>query len=255
VEVRAYEGVWVLDSEASSHGEHPLPERGVYTIVGLRSEPGALRFHAAWRAEGQRQATTFTVVPGQVQTLEPGVELHTHLDEHGLITQVRQGSTVAHHARRTVDGDVLTVEQRVGDEPAFTGIYRRTRVKQVIAYRRDLKMRKGKIAAQCAHASLGVLTRSGRVDQALTIPLDGPRTWWLTRGAAKIVLSVADEPALLDIESLAREHDLPHCLITDSGRTEFGGVPTRTAIALGPAPAPWIDAITGPRGVVETKLA
>ena len=46
-------------------------------------------------------------------------------------------------------------------------------VKQVLLYRRDLKMRKGKIAAQCAHASLAVFLRRGAVAQGhLVVPLD-----------------------------------------------------------------------------------
>jgi peptidyl-tRNA hydrolase, PTH2 family len=34
-------------------------------------------------------------------------------------------------------------------------------------------------------------------------------------------------------------------LITDSGRTEFGGMPTITALAIGPDQADAIDLITG----------
>lgn len=34
-------------------------------------------------------------------------------------------------------------------------------------------------------------------------------------------------------------------LVTDSGKTEFDGVPTHTAIAIGPNQVEQIDAITG----------
>ena len=57
------------------------------------------------------------------------------------------------------------------------------------------------------------------------------------------------------IKEAARERGLPTSLITDAGRTEFGGVPTRTAVAVGPAVVGEIDAITGPEGLVATKLA
>ncbi|MCB9780881.1 MAG: aminoacyl-tRNA hydrolase [Alphaproteobacteria bacterium] len=148
-----------------------------------------------------------------------------------------------------------------------------TRCKQVLLYRRDLQMRKGKIAAQCAHASLAVfLRRQARavavaVDDAgqpldaldpattLVLPLTADMASWVRAGSAKVVLSVEDEAALLTAHRLAQEAGLPCALIRDSGRTEFGGVPTYTAVAIGPARLDLIDPITGPDGAVATKLA
>jgi len=136
-------------------------------------------------------------------------------------------------------------------------------VKQVLVYRRDLKMRKGKIAAQCAHASLAVFLRR-RVavtaegvdpDELLVVPLDGPMQQWIARGSAKVCLSVDDEVALLEVHRLAQEAEIPCALIRDAGKTEFGGVPTYTAVAVGPAEVEAIDRITGPEGAVRTKLA
>ena len=130
-------------------------------------------------------------------------------------------------------------------------------IKQVLVYRRDLAMRKGKIAAQCAHAALAVFTRR-RVDVGdghLHVPLDDAMRTWLARGGAKIVLSVETEQDLLEIHRLAEAAGLPTVVITDAGKTEFGGVPTRTVVAVGPAEADAIDAITGPGGAVTTKLA
>lgn len=145
-------------------------------------------------------------------------------------------------------------------------------VKQVILYRRDLKMRKGKIAAQCAHASLAVFLRSAispegiavaidgtphPLDPAstLVVPMDAAMVTWTTRGFKKIVLSVDDEAALLEAHRLAQEAGIPCALIRDSGKTEFGGVPTYTTVALGPAESAVIDPISGPEGAVLTKLA
>lgn len=39
------------------------------------------------------------------------------------------------------------------------------------------------------------------------------------------------------------------------GKTEFKGVPTYTAVAIGPAYSKDIDLITGPQGLVPVKLA
>lgn len=141
-------------------------------------------------------------------------------------------------------------------------------VKQVLLYRRDLKMRKGKIAAQCAHASLAVFL-GRRADGAsaeiggepvaaadvLVVPLDDGMKAWIEGRFTKIVLSVEDEAALVEAHRLAMEAGIPCALIRDAGRTEFRGVPTLTTCALGPAEAAVIDAITGPEGAVATKLA
>lgn len=132
--------------------------------------------------------------------------------------------------------------------------------KQVLLYRRDLKMRKGKIAAQCAHASLSALLRPAvRATTPGTNPLPVPMSHeadqWLRFGQAKIVLSVDDEEALMTAHAAALEAGLPCSLITDAGHTEFKGVATRTALAIGPAAVADVDRITGPEGLVKTKLA
>jgi PTH2 family peptidyl-tRNA hydrolase len=130
------------------------------------------------------------------------------------------------------------------------------KVKQVLLYRRDLQMRKGKIAAQCAHASLAVFLRRGAIAQGhLLVPLDAAMTQWIEKGSAKVCLSVQDEEALLAAHAAAQAAGLPCAIIRDAGKTEFKGVPTLTALAIGPAPVEAIDAITGPEGLVETKLA
>ncbi|HHO52948.1 MAG TPA: aminoacyl-tRNA hydrolase [Deltaproteobacteria bacterium] len=143
-------------------------------------------------------------------------------------------------------------------------------VKQVLLYRRDLKMRKGKIAAQCAHASLAVflrrrlppagveVRRDGVIldpERALVIPMDEAMAAWVTTRFTKIVLSVEDEVALVEAHRLAVEAGLPCALIRDAGHTEFHGVPTLTTCALGPGPVEVIDAISGPGGAIATKLA
>ena len=129
-------------------------------------------------------------------------------------------------------------------------------IKQVILYRRDLKMRKGKIAAQVAHASMGVLLKKRiLLPFLLLVWLPWTMYRWLQSSFAKIVLSVKDEHDLLLAYELAQQAKLPCCLITDSGRTEFNGVPTNTTVAIGPARASDIDRITGKEGLISTKLA
>lgn len=129
-------------------------------------------------------------------------------------------------------------------------------LKQVIVYRRDLKMRKGKIAAQAAHASMKVFfDRAVKEPHQLTIPLTPDMAAWVNGIFTKIVLSVDDEDALLAVFEHARERGLPCALVTDAGKTEFHGQPTHTTVALGPARSEDIDAITGREGLVATRLA
>ena len=121
-----------------------------------------------------------------------------------------------------------------------------TRIKQVIVMRHDLKMRRGKQIAQGAHASMSFLCR--RLQEAGSVSLDGltdTQRAWLTGAFAKVCCRVDSEEELMQIHDKALEAGLEVHLITDSGRTEFHGQPTRTCLAIGPDEADKIDAITG----------
>ena len=125
-------------------------------------------------------------------------------------------------------------------------------VKRVIVLRKDLNMRKGKMVAQGAHASMAVfLNRSaiqqpdGTADTYLVCKLDDAAEEWLSGRFTKICVGVDSEDELLKIHDRARLSGLPCSLITDAGLTEFDGVPTHTAVAIGPAEAEQIDKLTG----------
>jgi peptidyl-tRNA hydrolase, PTH2 family len=128
-------------------------------------------------------------------------------------------------------------------------------VKQVIVVRTDLNMRKGKIGAQCAHASFQACLSAGSLTaSSITIRLTRELEEWFSSGTTKIVLGVESEEDLIKVVEMARAKRIPHALITDAGRTEFSGVPTKTAAAIGPADSNLIDTITGPDGAVKTRL-
>ena len=107
--------------------------------------------------------------------------------------------------------------------------------KQVIIMRKDLNMRKGKMVAQGAHASLSAFMAS-KDDSAMKD--------WLANGVTKICVSVNSEAELIEIFNKAKSKGLACALITDAGRTEFNGVPTKTCCAIGPNWADEIDPIT-----------
>ena len=119
--------------------------------------------------------------------------------------------------------------------------------KQVIVMRKDLGMRKGKMIAQGAHASLKVLTdrRKNVDDETFAIALTPAMAAWLTGRFTKVCVSVDSEAALDAVVARARAADVPVALIVDAGKTEFHGVPTKTCCAIGPAWSDEVDAITG----------
>jgi len=68
---------------------------------------------------------------------------------------------------------------------------------------------------------------------------------WLNDSFAKIVVGCSSEDEPLAIYAKAEEAKLPCSLIKDNGKTEFAGIPTFTAVAVGPGPVEDIDKITG----------
>ncbi len=138
-------------------------------------------------------------------------------------------------------------------------------IKQVLVVRKDLNMRKGKIAAQCAHASMKVLLDAmtkNRVqhfdaaqpggpiesytDWTLKVNSGTPLDLWLNGSFAKICVSVNSEAELDAVYAKAKEAGIQCAMIVDSGRTEFHGEPTKTVVAIGPDyGSTKIDLITG----------
>lgn len=121
--------------------------------------------------------------------------------------------------------------------------------KQVIVMRKDLNMRKGKMIAQGAHASMKVMLDAGSpADDQTTFTFQmspAMQRWIVTGRFAKITVGVTSEAELDAIVDKARAAGVPVAVIVDSGKTEFHGVPTKTCCAVGPAWVDEVDAITG----------
>ncbi len=108
--------------------------------------------------------------------------------------------------------------------------------KQVIVLRKDLNMRKGKMVAQGAHASM----------RATLENLEHPDVKaWLAGRFTKVVVSVDSEQELTEVYQSAKDAGLVCSLILDAGLTEFDGNPTYTAVAVGPSDHDKIDRVTG----------
>jgi len=103
------------------------------------------------------------------------------------------------------------------------------------------KVRAGKLIAQGAHASMAFLAAIYRGEAAATPEMDA----WLRERFTKVCLGVGGEAELDAVYEAAKAAGLPVHLIIDSGQTEFGGVPTKTALAIGPDRKSRIDPVTG----------
>jgi len=106
--------------------------------------------------------------------------------------------------------------------------------KQVIIVRKDLKLSRGKLAAQVAHASLGSYKAS---------PFESQLEWeaW---GSKKIVLKADGLKEMIEIQKSVKRARMPYVLIKDAGKTEVKPG-TVTALGIGPCKEEEIDKITG----------
>lgn len=124
-------------------------------------------------------------------------------------------------------------------------------IKQVIAMRTDLNMRKGKMVAQGAHASIAFLTEFGRnikedaFGPRLSVELSTVEAYWIRGRFTKICVGVGSEEELFRLVDEAEKVGIKHSLILDDGLTEFGGTPTYTCAAFGPDLASKLDPLTG----------
>jgi len=121
------------------------------------------------------------------------------------------------------------------------------KVKQVIVMRKDLNMRRGKQIAQGAHAAMKVFFDKGEFyGHSFEITgLSDTMVEWMKGAFTKVVVGVDSEDAIYQLAEKAREANIPHAVIIDSGFTEFHGNKTTTCIAIGPDDGDKIDKITG----------
>ncbi|MCC7569390.1 MAG: peptidyl-tRNA hydrolase Pth2 [Candidatus Methanofastidiosa archaeon] len=109
--------------------------------------------------------------------------------------------------------------------------------KMVILARRDLKLSRGKLAVQVAHAAVTCALRAKEAN----------KDWfshWVDEGQKKVVLSVDDKTHMIRYFMIAKTHGLTVCMIQDAGLTEVAPG-TTTVCGIGPAPEQEIDRITG----------
>ncbi|BCR97029.1 aminoacyl-tRNA hydrolase PTH2 [Aspergillus luchuensis] len=111
-------------------------------------------------------------------------------------------------------------------------------VKLVLVVRTDLGMTKGKIAAQCSHATLACY----KYLTAYT-PNSGILRRWESQGQAKIALQVKSEEEMEEMQAKAISLGLCARVITDAGRTQIASGSRTVLGVLGPKSV--VDSVTG----------
>ncbi|MFH1684790.1 MAG: peptidyl-tRNA hydrolase Pth2 [Candidatus Micrarchaeota archaeon] len=109
--------------------------------------------------------------------------------------------------------------------------------KQIIVIRTDLDMGKGKLAAQCCHASLGAYKKTLREHPEIV-------KHWELEGQQKVVLKVTSGEQLIENFQHAKDKGFPVDMIRDAGRTQIDPG-TITCFAAGPWKEEELDQIYG----------
>lgn len=108
--------------------------------------------------------------------------------------------------------------------------------KMVLVVRNDLKMGKGKIAAQCSHATLGLYKKIlHRAPKALNR--------WEMCGQVKVVVKIESEDDMLVLQEKAKSMAIPTHIVIDAGRTQIAPNSRTVMAVLGPADM--VDDVTG----------
>jgi len=117
------------------------------------------------------------------------------------------------------------------------GLFNSFKYKMAIVVRDDLKLSKGKLSAQVAHAAVSCAIKSEKNKNKYF-------SEWFSEGQKKVVLKIDDLDSLLKVFNEAKSVGLITELIKDAGLTEIPPG-TITVLGIGPAPEDEIDKIVG----------
>jgi PTH2 family peptidyl-tRNA hydrolase len=100
----------------------------------------------------------------------------------------------------------------------------------------ELKMGKGKIAAQVGHAAVGCYKRASK-------QCPNAVSAWERTGCAKIAVKCPTQTEMEALCEKAMQLDIPLYLVEDAGRTQIAAG-SRTVLGLGPAPVSVFEGLT-----------
>lgn len=133
-----------------------------------------------------------------------------------------------------------------GDESEYSDVSDDEDTKMVLVVRQDLKMGKGKAAAQCCHATLAAYKQARRkCPDTLRV--------WESSGQPKITLKCDTEEELMTLLARARSLGLVSYVVADAGRTQIAAG-SHTVLAVGPAPGSLVDQVIREKEMRELLL-
>ena len=116
-------------------------------------------------------------------------------------------------------------------------------ITMVLVTRSDLKLSRGKLAAQCGHAVAECVLKAKREQPRM-------RKRYMRDGARKIVCETSDLESLRRLFGDARVCGLVSYMVTDAGHTEIPAG-TVTVLGIGPGPRSEIDPLTSSLSLVK----
>ncbi|KAG6008474.1 hypothetical protein E4U54_008702 [Claviceps lovelessii] len=171
-------------------------------------------------------------------------------------SDVDEDDTILDHAPNWANGEDADKKQGLRARARVGGLMEKTSLpvtnanagdaneecKLVLVVRTDLGMTKGKIAAQCSHATLACYKALVRSNP------DSPQgkllRRWEKRGQAKIAVQVKSEQELKELRWKALDMGLTAEMIQDAGRTQIDPG-SFTVLGVGPGPKSVVDQVTG----------
>ncbi|KAL7785815.1 peptidyl-tRNA hydrolase PTH2 domain-containing protein [Trichoderma ceciliae] len=163
-------------------------------------------------------------------------------------SDVDEDETVLDHAPNWTNG--LDADRRQGLKFGHSDVAEKRSLmmdtseecKLVLVVRTDLGMTKGKIAAQCSHATLACYKALARADA--NSPERKLLSRWERFGQAKIAVQVKSQVEMLELRGKARAMGLTAEVIQDAGRTQIEAG-SMTVLGVGPGPKSLVDKVTG----------
>lgn len=155
----------------------------------------------------------------------------------GVVAGLGCGLFLGWHLRARFDPTSKSLMAAMGNGSGESSVMGEGEFKMILVVRNDLKMGKGKVAAQCSHAAVTAYKQVQRRNPELL-------KQWEYSGQPKVVVKAPDEDTLIGLLSHAKEVGLPVSLIQDAGRTQIAPG-SRTVLGIGPGQADLIDRVTG----------
>lgn len=193
------------------------PRSGLWELVGV-----AIASFVAGYTVHYVQGSTECKSPKSTRTLQH--DLVEHNEEDG------DESEEEYESESDVDIDSSALNSVPGE------------VRMTLVVRQDLKMTKGKAAAQCSHATLALYKKMTDPSSAAYNP-EMVRRWEYGNGQAKITLQVPNQEGMDMLFAQAMSLGINAYIVHDAGRTQIAAG-SATVLGLGPAPKAVMDEIT-----------